>query len=140
MFAFPTNYNSTGFANALSAPPPADNNRNAPAVAGAGGPNIWSNPADVITKFDPPYPGQVGSRNIIRAEGRANWDFALAKRFLMPFSESHSVQFRWEVYNAFNMVRFGGVNLSLNNPNNFGKYTTQANSPRQMQFALRYEF
>ena len=94
----------------------------------------------MIRLWEPTLPGQSGSRNTVLVDGRANWNFALAKRFQMPYAEGHTMQFRWETYNVFNQVRFGGVNLTLNNRSNFGKYTSQANTPRQMQFALRYDF
>jgi hypothetical protein len=66
----------------------------------------------------------------------------LSKRWLMPYSEHHSVQLRWETFNVTNTTRFdpGGVNLSLTSTSNWGKYTSILGSPRQMQFALRYEF
>ena len=49
----------------------------------------------------------------------------------MPYRESHSLQFRWEVFNVPNLTRFNaqGVGASLltsftQSPNNFGAYTS----------------
>jgi hypothetical protein len=44
--------------------------------------------------------------------------------------------------NVTNSVRFDprSVSLSMTAIGSFGKYTNTLNSPRQMQFALRYEF
>ncbi len=66
----------------------------------------------------------------------------LSKRWIMPYSEHHSVQLRWETFNLSNTTRFdpNSVNLSLTSTSNWGKYTNTLSQPRQMQFALRYEF
>jgi len=66
----------------------------------------------------------------------------LDKRWQMPWKESHSLQFRWEVFNALNLTRFDvqTLNLSITNAANFGTYTGLLTNPRTMQFALRYEF
>jgi hypothetical protein len=57
-------------------------------------------------------------------------------------NERHSIQFRAEAFNLTNSVRFDprSLSLSLTSVGSFGKYTGTLNSPRQMQFALRYEF
>jgi len=137
---WPTNWNITGWATPTGPTTPSTKTRNAPAVSGRGGPNIWADPNPITREWDYTLPGQTGSRNTVRVDGRSNVDLAIAKRFVMPFSEQHSIQFRWETFNVGNIVRFGSPNLDLGNIGNFGKYTGQANSPRQMQFALRYEF
>ena len=71
---------------------------------------------------------------------------ALSKRWKMPF-EGQSLQFRWEVFNVPNLVRFNvqttGVSLSPSLqqvPSAFGDYTAVADATRVMQFALRCEF
>jgi hypothetical protein len=69
-------------------------------------------------------------------------DMSLSKRFIMPYKESHSVQFRWEVFNVPNAVRFdiSTASLDVSSTGTFGKYTSLLEQPREMQFALRYEF
>jgi len=75
---------------------------------------------------------------------------ALGKRWKMPW-ESHSLQFRWEVFNVPNLHRFNvlsGLGTSACNciasleqtAPSFGAYTGLLTQPRVMQFALRYEF
>jgi hypothetical protein len=109
--------------------------------------NIFANPAAAQADFTLPLPGQVGSRNILRGDGYASWDMSLMKRWKMPYRDTHSLQFRWEVFNVPNLTRFNaqGVGASLltsltQSPNNFGAYTSLLTQPRVMQFALRYEF
>jgi hypothetical protein len=64
----------------------------------------------------------------------------------MPWSEKQSLQFRWEVFNVPNTVRFDvqssllSDSLGLGSGTNFGNYSGLLNNPRIMQFALRYEF
>ena len=84
--------------------------------------------------------GLIGPRNFFRADDLFNTDLALGKRFYLPF-EGHSLQFRWEVFNAFNNVNFTlrDFQRRYDRPAVLGQYRfTEA--PRIMQFALRYEF
>jgi hypothetical protein len=93
-----------------------------------------------FNNFAPDLPGQVGARNTLRGEGFAGLDLGLSKRW--QIHEGHSLQFRWEVFNALNLTRFDvqSLSLSLTNSSNFGNYTGLLTNPRVMQFALRYEF
>jgi hypothetical protein len=81
-------------------------------------------------------------RNVLRCDGFFNIDMGLSKRWKMPYTENHSVQFRWEVFNITNSVRFDvQSHLSeLDAVSEFGNYTGLLTNPRVMQFALRYEF
>jgi Carboxypeptidase regulatory-like domain len=53
-----------------------------------------------------------------------------------------SIQFRAEFFNAFNRVIFAEPDTNYNDriTGGFGKVTGQLNLPRQIQFALRYDF
>ena len=86
--------------------------------------------------------GSSGSRNSLRGDGTFLINTGVGKRFIMPYNEGHTLQFRWETFNLMNSVRFDprSLSLSLTSVGSFGKYTNTLNSPRQMQFALRYEF
>jgi hypothetical protein len=66
----------------------------------------------------------------------------LSKRWIMPYAEGHTMQFRWEVFNVPNLTRFDvrSVTNGLDAGPSFGKYSNLLTSPRVMQFALRYEF
>lgn len=113
--------------------------------------SAFPNPTAAFGNFQHPFPGQSGSRNVIRGDGYAGWDMALNKRWRMPI-EGHSLQFRWEVFNVPNLHRFN-VDSGLQTgtacaciaslqqlPSSFGDYTGLLTQPRVMQFALRYEF
>jgi hypothetical protein len=49
------------------------------------------------------------------------------------------VEFCWELFNAFNYVQLGAPNLSPANAA-YGRITSLANSPREMQFGLKFQF
>jgi hypothetical protein len=106
--------------------------------------SVFVDPAAAQNDFTHPFPGQSGSRNVLRGDGFVGVDMSLSKRWRMPI-EGHSLQFRWEVFNVFNQVRFN--DQSVTNPTSlqqvpsaFGDYTSLMTQPRVMEFALRYEF
>ncbi|MFN7937468.1 MAG: TonB-dependent receptor [Bryobacteraceae bacterium] len=73
----------------------------------------------------------------LRSPSVRNWDLSVFKDF--PVREAWRLQFRAEAFNAFNTVRFGSPNTTVTS-NQFGQVTTQSNSPRQLQFALKLIF
>jgi hypothetical protein len=106
--------------------------------------SIFKDPqgATGIGAFRHAFPGESGGRNQIRGEGFAGLDMGLSKRWIMPWKESHSMQFRWEVFNVPNLHRFDvqSINTNIDSGEAFGRYTGLLTNPRTMQFALRYEF
>lgn len=112
----------------------------------ASGPNIFANPADAVSSWRTPHPGETGTRNPIRLPGTWNIDMGIAKSFNMPYKEGHKVTFRMDAFNVTNTPFFDGQSVGTlgytgsSAPPNFGKYTAMANSPRVIQFALRYDF
>ena len=77
-----------------------------------------------------------------KIDGFLSIDMSLAKRFTMPWKESHSLQFRGEVFNVPNIVRFdvNTASLDVGNTGTFGKYSSLLTNPRVMQFGMRYDF
>jgi hypothetical protein len=93
-----------------------------------------------------PARGTVGNsaKTLIRGPGMNNWDTAVFKNF--PIRDRLRLQFRWEMYNAFNHTQFSNVDSTARfDPQGkqvnarFGEMTA-ARDPRQMQFALRFIF
>jgi hypothetical protein len=64
-------------------------------------------------------------------------DLSLLKQF--PIHESIGLQFRLEAFNLLNKVQFGVPNTTFGS-STFGNITTQANSPRNIQAALKLIF
>jgi len=114
----------------------------------------WLNPA----AFALPGLGQIGSlgKGSIRGKPISNVDFSVNKNWL--FKEKYGLQFRAEMFNAFNHTNFVGFNNNLQfdgvqilaggaiNPN-FGKPTngsfgqlTAAQNPREIQFGMKFTF
>jgi hypothetical protein len=73
----------------------------------------------------------------VRNDMVRNWDLSLFKQFQV--TEGSLVQFRAEFFNAFNTPRFGSPNTSVTSAA-FGVINSQANAPRQIQFALKFLF
>jgi len=139
----PTNFEQEGNANLVGPVKTGAyyfNNNGTPNV------NIFANGPAAINSFAPAYAGQSGQRDVIRGDGFFGIDLGLAKRWTMPWSEKQSLQFRWEVFNVTNSVRFDVQSsllsgaLTLDSGQSFGNYSGLLTNPRNMQFALRYEF
>ncbi|HET7440254.1 MAG TPA: hypothetical protein VFJ47_03055, partial [Terriglobales bacterium] len=142
---WPTNWDEQGIAQMVG-PAQIGHHRD----VSTGSISVFANPAAAFNAFVHPLPGQAGSRNVVRGDGFAGLDMALNKKWKMPW-ENHTLQFRWEVYNVTNLHRFNvvsGLGTSACNciaslqqvPQDFGSYTGLLTQPREMQFALRYEF
>jgi hypothetical protein len=80
--------------------------------------------------------GNAG-RNIVYADGFANFDFSLAKEFRID--EARSLEVRAEVFNLTNHTNFDQAPGRIAFTPNFGRYFSALN-PRQMQFGLRFMF
>ncbi len=78
--------------------------------------------------------GNAGATVNLRNDALRAFDLSVFKEF--QAIEKMKVQFRVEALNAFNTPRFGSPNTSVTSTT-FGQITGQANSPRQIQFALK---
>lgn len=73
---------------------------------------------------------------LVLGPGQFNWDIALIKQ--TKVTESQSVLFRAEFYNAFNHPQFANPNTAKGPT--FGSITSTSVNPRLIQFALKYTF
>jgi hypothetical protein len=73
----------------------------------------------------------------LRAPGIHKWDVTLMKAF--QIKEGVRLQFRVELYNAFNRTHFGTPNDSVTS-SNFGRITGTLLGPREIQLAMRLVF
>jgi hypothetical protein len=119
-----------------------------------GSPNLFSNLEQLRTSVRPPRPGETGDRNIFYGANFSQMDMNLGKTFNMPWAEGHKLQFRWEVFNVFNIQHFDensvsafsispadpyfGVDSRLSGGT--GELTAIRGIPRRMQFVFRYSF
>jgi hypothetical protein len=113
---------------------------------------VYANGSDPIQILNPlafafPAQGQIGSlgRGSIRGPGIKNVDFSVVKNWRVQ--ERFGIQFRTEMFNAFNWVNFRAHNLSVagggieNNFSNggFGR-ANSTRGPREIQFGLKLTF
>jgi hypothetical protein len=119
-------------------------NKNGKLPNGTTSPSLFSSATEAsqhLATYRYTFPGEYGPRNAIRVwNGAFNIDTGLAKTFRMPYAEGHSIQFRWECFNVTNTALLGTLSMSLTSASTWGRLSGQRNNPRQMQFALRYNF
>ena len=98
--------------------------------------NRWFN-TDAFAAFSP-APQAFGNAGvgIMRGPGVANFDFTLSKNF--QITDRRQVQFRTELFNAFNHPNFGPPNISRDS-SGFGQILSAANA-RIVQFGLKFYF
>ena len=124
-------------------------------------PERWFDGSAFVAHRRPPDPNRPGrflleegnaGRNILRAHGMHNWDIGLMKNWF--WGERYRVQFRAEMFNAFNRVQFArpgncgvgcwGRSRAGNNPFvggvNDGRVFQTLSLPRQIQFGLKLFF
>jgi hypothetical protein len=93
------------------------------------------------TQFNQPPPYTFGNApptmGDLRADGARNLDFTLAKN--TRIREGHTIQLRAETFNLTNTTRFGIPGQTFGAPT-FARVSTQLNSPRVIQLALKYVF
>jgi hypothetical protein len=70
----------------------------------------------------------------VLSDSTKNFDLSIFREF--PAVERVRVQFRAEFLNAFNTPRFGNPATGVTG-NTLGRITSQANTPRQVQFGLK---
>ena len=94
----------------------------------------WFNTA----AFEAPQPGYFGNAGpgTILGPGVVNFDMAFYKDFRIK--ERHTIEFRAELFNIFNIANFSGVSTAFGS-GNYGQVTS-ALDPRIAEFALRYQF
>jgi hypothetical protein len=84
-----------------------------------------------------PYTYGNGGGNILRSGWLKNLDFSLFKEFHL--TESGVLQFRAEAFNLTNTPTFGIPNAATDTASG-GVMTNSANNPRQLQFAVKFNF
>ena len=103
-----------------------------PAVDSYLNPAAWSQPAPYTFGTASPTEPSLLSFAI------HNQDFSVIKRTYIK--ERMNVEFRAEFFNIFNQVTFGSPSTNLNGLSTFGLVFGQANTPRNIQCALKVNF
>ncbi len=98
-------------------------------------PAEWFNTAALAV----PAPGTYGSlgRDTLRSDPYKDFDLSLFRQF--PITENTKLEFRFEMFNAFNEVVYATPDAASVDKA-YGAVSSTANIPRQMQFALKLYF
>jgi len=112
------------------------NSGTCPNGAAVGTRNCWFN----TSAFNIPAQFTFGSfsRNVLRSDGRANFDFSVFRNF--PITERTRMEFRSEAFNLTNSPIWGAPRSNISSDGaNFGVVNQMAPgyAPRQLQFALK---
>ena len=94
-----------------------------------------------LAAFSQPAPFTFGDAprtlSNVRGPGTHDVDLSLFKNFLI--TDRLKLEFRAEAFNLLNQVVFGLPNTTFSS-GQFGVITTQTNTPRQIQLALKAVF
>lgn len=104
--------------------------------------NMFADPAAVYAQFRPCVLGldtSCGGTGVLRGLSAWNLDATVAKNIGI-FRERIGATLIFQFTNVLNHMQAGNPNLSLSSPQSFGTITSQANSPRSMEFGLRIHF
>ncbi|MBS1877344.1 MAG: TonB-dependent receptor [Acidobacteria bacterium] len=90
--------------------------------------------------FGIPAVGSLGNAGVgtMRAPSFFNFDASIGKKFFVK--EKQYVDFRMELFNAFNHASWGPPGRDITNSGAFGQITSQVQNPRNIQFGLKYYF
>ena len=99
--------------------------------------NLGFNPSAFTEDTVPP--GTIGNapRTICCGPGINNWEMAFLK--ITPLSERFKLEFRGELFNAFNHAQFFQPDGNFTDGSDFGR-VKRARDPRLIQFALKLSF
>ena len=90
--------------------------------------------------FGIPAVGSLGNAGVgtLRAPSLFNFDTSIGKK--SSVTEKQYIDFRMEMFNAFNHASWGPPGRDITNPGAFGQITGQVQNPRNIQFGLKYYF
>ncbi len=89
-----------------------------------GNANAFAEPAAALANMRLPYAGEAGQRNQFRGDGYFGIDAALSKSW--NTFENQKLEFRWEVFNVTNAIRFDVTSIN--------KFSTNSVTPGAVAF------
>lgn len=105
--------------------------------------NMFSNPAAVYNELRPCLLGfdtSCGGYGNLRGLPTWNLDATLNKDIGLWKEGRVGASLNFQFTNILNHMQPGNGSLNWSSPATFGRITTQANTPRQMEFGLRIHF
>ena len=104
-------------------------------LGGVGVDNPYFDPTAFLPVREPRF-GTAGV-NTLRGPSYANLDLGVFRTFALGGAKN--IQFRMEIFNLTNTASFNAPNTTIDTAAG-GRVTSTASTPRQMQFALKYDF
>jgi len=103
--------------------------------------NIFTDPNAAYNMFRAPILG-IDQRDggLGQLRGLPYWNTDLSIRKNLKITERVSTEFQFLFLNVFNHMQFADPTLDLTAKSAWGALTTQANTPRQMEFGLRLKW
>ncbi|MFN0141487.1 MAG: carboxypeptidase regulatory-like domain-containing protein [Pyrinomonadaceae bacterium] len=100
------------------------------------GTNVLADPEAALL---PTY-GRFGNlgRNILRGPSQKRIDISVQKS--TKLSERMTLEFKWDVFNIFNLVNFANPEGDITDETDFGQITRTVGAPRVMQFGVKLRF
>jgi hypothetical protein len=89
--------------------------------------------------FALPAPGTLGNHPNRSFEGPGFWTIDVSLARLLPIAASRTLELRAEAFNLLNNFNWGNPVTNFD-AGTFGRITSQAGTPRIMQFAIKYAF
>ena len=89
--------------------------------------------------FATPAPGTFGNSQWNGVEGPGFWTVDLAVSKIVTFGATQDLELRVETFNLFNNFNWGRP-VTRSTSGRFGQITSQAGTPRIMQFGIKYGF
>jgi hypothetical protein len=104
----------------------------------------WANPGQIYGEFRPCVLGVEtncgGYTGQIRGVPSWNVDATIAKNFSILKEDKLGATLIFQITNVLNHMQPGTPSDSVTGPTTFGRITSQANTPRNMEFGLRINF
>ena len=135
--------------NAPAAAPYTGGNHAIYNVAGSGGVgttnptgvNMFADPAAVLAEFRKCILGFDGNCGGLAMRGLPRWNVDLGvHKTIMTFREGMGADFSVQFTNVLNHVVMGNPTMTVTTPSTFGRITSTASTPRNMEFGLRLHF
>jgi len=108
---------------------------------GGSGLNLFADPNAVLAGFRRLVLGidtSGGGTGALRGLPTWNLDMAVSKDF--KYNESIGITFNAQFSNLLNHFQASNPSLNIDSPTTFGVISSQANTPRQIEFGLRIHF
>jgi hypothetical protein len=103
---------------------------------------MFANPAAVWATVRPPILGldTRDGNGLGTISGMPYWNVDVSVKKNLHITERYSAEFQFNLLNVFNHKQFADPTLDISNSASWGVLSSQTNTPRQIQFGIRFRF